>query len=149
MTTAADAFYRTCFDSPGGIESLAPRLNMSAQVLRNKANPNTATNHPTLNDVERVMDFTGDFQVLHALAGDRGFICIRVDADAKANASDMAVLDLITQVWKAEGDVGTAVNATLADGRVEAHEIACVRKAVYKAQEALYAMLHRLEGMQQ
>ncbi|WP_341772648.1 phage regulatory CII family protein, partial [Burkholderia pseudomallei] len=40
-----DAAYAVVHDYPGGSESLAPRLGMSAAVLRNKVNPNNATHH--------------------------------------------------------------------------------------------------------
>lgn len=143
--SVADAFHRTVFDSPGGPESLAPRLGISAQVLRNKANPNIVTNHPTLSDVERVMMFTGDYQVLIELAANLGHTCHRVGDIAPA--SDMAVLELIAKVWSTNGEVGAAVNQTLADGRVEQHELAHVRQAVYRTTSALMEMLARLEGM--
>jgi len=145
MTTAADAFYRTVKDYPGGMESLAVRMGMNPQVLRNKANPNIATNHPTLSDVEKIMDLTGDYQVLDALAMSTGHVLIKVESNA--TPSDMAVLEMVTQVWAANGDVGAAVNETLADGRVELHEVAAVRKAIYRTQQALFELLSRLEGM--
>lgn len=141
----ADAFHRTVFDAPGGAESLAPRLGMSAQVLRNKANPNIPTNHPTLSDIERVMMFTGDYQVLIELAANLGHACHKVSDTTPA--CDMAVLELVTKVWVTNGDVGSAVTETLADGRVEKHELVKVRQSVYRTTSALMEMLSRLEGM--
>lgn len=145
MSQAADAFYRTVFDAPGGPEALAPRMSISAQVLRNKANPHSTTNHPTLTDIERAMAFTNDYQVLHALAASTGHVCVKVDS--AASASDMAVLEHIAQVWSASGDVGRAVNETLADGRVEKHEVAQVKKAIYRTMRTLLELQDRLEGM--
>lgn len=145
MTAAADAFYRTVFDSPGGPESLAPRLGISAQLLRNKANPNIATNQPYLSDIEKVMTLTGDVSVLHALAKGQNYVCIPVETDC--NASDMAVIEFITKVWSRSGDVGAEVNKTLEDGRVETHEIERVADAIYRTNEALQQMLSRLRGM--
>jgi len=69
MTTPQDAFYQTCKKYPGGFESLAPRMGMSGQVLRNKANHNATANHVHLCDIENIMTLTGDLSVLHALAG--------------------------------------------------------------------------------
>jgi hypothetical protein len=140
-----DAFHATVHDYPGGCESLAPRMGMSAAVLRNKANRNVATNHPLLLDADRAMALTGDFRVLHTLAHDHSHVCYRVDVAVPA--SDLAVLELVTQVWAANGNVGAAVDATLADGRVEPHEIAAVRTAIYRTQQAMLAMLARLEDM--
>lgn len=140
-----DAFYSTVHDAPGGAEALASRMGMRYGVLLNKANPNNPANVPSLAETDRAMALTGDYRVLHALAENHGHVCVKVDSDAPA--SDLAVLELVTQVWSANGNVGAAVEATLADGRVEAHEIKHVRAAIYRTQHALLAMLSRLEGM--
>lgn len=142
-----DAFYHTVHDANGGLESLATRLNMSAQVLRNKANPNNAANKPLLDEADRVMGLTGDYRILHAMAMNHGHVCVKVDSEG--SASDLAVLELVTHVWQSNGDVGSAVHETLADGKVEKHEIAKVRQAIYRTQKALNEMLIRLEGMAQ
>lgn len=47
----------------------------------------------------------------------------------------------------ANGNVGAAVDATLADGRVELRELKQVRGAIYRTQQAMLAMLARLEEM--
>ena len=140
-----DAFQATVFDAPGGPESLAPRLGMSAQILRNKANAYSTTNVAAGRDWDRVMGLTGDFRVLHALAKNHGFVCYEVDQSLCV--SDMAILELVTKVWTTNGDVGAAVNSTLADGKVEQHELAVVRDAVYRLHQATMEMLSRLEGM--
>ncbi|MBT0961691.1 phage regulatory CII family protein [Denitromonas iodatirespirans] len=147
----ADAVYHTVHDYPGGCESLAPRLKtvegkpMSAGVLRNKANPNSHTNVMGLAEADQIIAVTGDHRILDALEANHGRVGVRVDSDTPA--SDMAVLELVTHVWCANGDVGKEVERTLADGRVERHEIKRVRAAIYRTQQALNAMLMRLEDM--
>lgn len=147
-----DAVYHTVHDYPGGCESLAPRLKkpgeksgMSPAVLRNKANPNTDTNVMSLDEADRIVGLTGDFRILHALAAKHDHVCIKIDADTPA--SDLAVLELVTHVWAANGSVGAAVDATLADNVVELHELNGVREAIYRTQQAMLAMLDRLERM--
>lgn len=140
-----DAFYQTVHGAPGGCEALAIRLGMSAAVLRNKANVHSATNKPMLDDVDRAMGITGDHRVLHALAQNHGYVCFRMGEEA--TASDMAVLELVTQVWTTNGEVGSEVNRTLADGRVDRAEVERVRAAVYRAQQALLEVVARLDGM--
>lgn len=63
-----DAFYQTVHGSAGGCEALAVRMNMSAAILRNKANVHTVTNKPTLDDADRIMGLTADYRILDALA---------------------------------------------------------------------------------
>lgn len=141
----ADAFHRTVHAAAGGCEALAVRLGMSAQVLRNKANPNSATNKPMLEDVDRVMALTNDYQVLHALAANHGYVCVHVGDNA--SACDMAVLETVTMIWAASGDVGTEVHTALADGRIEAHEVEKVNAAVFRMHRALEQMRTRVAGM--
>ncbi|TWI65187.1 phage regulatory protein CII [Pseudoduganella lurida] len=140
-----DAFYRTVHDAVGGCEALAVRLGMSAQILRNKANPNNPANRVLLEDVDQVMGITGDIRVLHALAANHGHVCVRTDP--AASASDLAVLELVVQVMTGNGDVGAEVNRTLADGRVERHEIEAVEAAVYRTNQAMQQLVERLKGM--
>lgn len=140
-----DAFHETVHSYPGGCEALAVRMGVHAGVLRNKANPNADYHKPTLIDADRVIGLTGNPAVLHALAKNHGFVCIPVQTEAAA--SDIAILELVTQVWSASGTVGAEVHATLADGVVEQHEIQRVEDAVYRVNRALADMVSRLRGM--
>jgi hypothetical protein len=140
-----DAFYRTVHDAVGGCEALAVRLGMSAQILRNKANPNTTGNRVLLEDADLVMGITGDVRVLHALAGKHGHVCVRIDP--AAGASDLAVLELVVKVMAGHGDVGDEVLRALADGRVEQREIKEVEGAVYRANQAMQQLVARLKDM--
>ena len=140
-----DAVYNTVHDYPGGAGSLAPRMKISTQVLINKANPNNQSNIASLRDADQLMAITGNYAILHALATNHGYVCIKCELDAPVG--DLAVLELVTQVWKTNGDVGAAVEATLADRVVERREIKKVRAAIYRNQQAMLAMLARLEDM--
>lgn len=141
----SDAFYNTVHDYDGGCEAVAARLGMSAQVLRNKANPNNPSNKPTLDEADRIIGLTGDHRIIDALAQNHGFVLVPKNGDAPV--SDMAVLELIAQVWRAEGEVGAEVNQTLADGKVEPREVEKVRAAVYHVEKMLETLVKRLEGM--
>lgn len=140
-----DTLYKTAHDFAGGCEALAQRLGMSAQVLRNKVNPNNASNTASLEDADRIMAITNDHAVLHALARSHGFVCVRVDAGAAV--SDMAVLEMAMQFLVASGEVGAEVYATLADGVVEPREVERVEAAVYRVNRSLSEMTARLKGM--
>lgn len=139
-----DAFYQTVHNAPGGAEAIAGRLGMSAQVLRNKANPNSATNKPTLDDADRLMGITGDFSILHALAEQHGFVLTRLDDQP---ASDMAVLENVTNIWQRLGELATAVHKTLEDGRVDAHEVDACSGAAFKAIRPILQLIETLDGM--
>lgn len=139
-----DAFYQTVHGAPGGCEAIASRMGMSAAILRNKANPNSATNKPTLDDADRLMGVTGDYSVLEALAANHGFTLTKVGDEP---ASDMAVLERVTNIWQRLGELAAEVHKTLEDGRVDPHEVDAVRRAAYKVFPSVLQLVDGLESM--
>lgn len=141
----ADAAHLCVHDYPGGSESLAPRLGMSAAVLRNKVNPNNTTHHLTVAEASRIMGITGDRRILHALAAEQGQVVVTpAQAD---DACDMAVLEAISALWSRNGDLGTAVHTSLADGTLTQAELAQIRAAAYAVQQRMASLLTRLHAM--
>ena len=141
-----DAFHRTVHEAPGGCEALAVRLGYTAGLLRNKANPNSTTNVLTMDDASRVMEITENYDVLHALARQHGFVCTKIDEQP---ASDMAVLESVTDIWKSLGEVGTQVHTALADGRIDQYEVRSIEKAIFVSIRPMMELLARLNGMAQ
>lgn len=141
-----DAFYKTVHDFPGGCEALAVRMGYTAGLLRNKANPNSTTNVLTMDDASRVMEITQNYDVLHALARQHNFVCTKIDEQP---ASDMAVLESVTDIWQCLGQVGTQVHTALADGRVDQGEVRNIEKAIYVSIRPMMELLARLNGMAQ
>jgi len=142
---AKDAFHHTVHSTPGGCAALAVRLGMSATILRNKANPNSAVNVITIDDIERVMEFTDNDAVLHALAKNRGYVCVKVEEGVEAG--DMALVEMIARVWQTNGDVGAEMTKALADGKITRAEVERVRHAVKCTEQALECVVARFEGM--
>lgn len=139
-----DAFHATVHDFPGGCESLAPRMGMSPQVLRNKANQNSETNKPTLLDGDRAMGITGDHRLLHAMARNHGYICIKIDEQP---ACDMAVLESVTDIWQHLGAFGAEVHKAMADGRIEPHEVKAIETAAFTMFRPVMQLVARVNGM--
>ena len=144
------AVHRAAKKYRGGIEALAVALSspdhrVNPQVLRNQlAGNNRHFLH--LDIAESIVDLCDSDELAHAAAMQRGGVFLRLPNE-KCPAGDLAVLELVTHVWRANGDVGRAVDDALADGRVERHEIAEVRRSIYRMQTAMTAMLSRLEEM--
>lgn len=142
-----DAAYAVVHDYPGGSEALAPRLGMSAAVLRNKVNPNNTTHHLTLREAQKVTVLTGDPRILHAQALETSRIVLDAPNGDDAAASDMAVLEIVAAVWGTQGDLGAAIHTALADGVMEAVEYQAIKEAGNRAQAKIAALLRRLESM--
>jgi hypothetical protein len=139
-----DAFYQTVHSAPGGCEAVAPRMGMSAAILRNKANPNAPLNKPTLDEADRLMALTGDFSILHALAQNHGFTLTKVDDQP---AGDMSVLESVTDIWSKLGNLGNEVHKALADGRIEQHEVKAIEVAVHTTIRPMMQLVARVNGM--
>lgn len=140
-----DAFYHTCRDYPGGIEALAPRLGVQPGVLRNKACTTNTTNKPTFAEARDICELTGDHRMLHSFASSLGYACFKFDRDV--DASELAVIEVVTNSMSAHGSVGSAVYSALADGRVDRKEAKVIEEAVYKAVRCLQELRACLTSM--
>lgn len=130
-----DAAYATVHAYPGGSESLAPRLGMSAAVLRGKVNPNNERNILSLQEADRIMGVTGDHRILHALAAEHGYTL-------QASSSD-ATVDLLSSALSAStanGDLCEVIAKALADGQVNPNELADIARACAAVQERVVAI---------
>lgn len=140
-----DAAYRVVHDYPGGSESLAPRVGMSAAILRGKVNPNDKGHHLTLREADRLTAITGDLRVLQALAAEHAQVLLPIGEGD--DASDMAVLEAIAAMWSSNGDLGTAVHRALSDNVLTRRELDGISAAAHKLTNRVFSMLARLEGM--
>ncbi|MPW17906.1 hypothetical protein GCT13_13400 [Paraburkholderia sp. CNPSo 3157] len=140
-----DTAHAVVHDYPGGCESLAPRIGMSAQVLRNKANPNTDTHHLTLKNAIDVTAMTDDDRILEAWARERGYALVKVPD--VGNCNDAAIVELMGEAWATHGDVGQEICKTLEDGRVELTEVDRVEQRIFKHAQVLFNISARLRGM--
>ncbi|WP_244828457.1 phage regulatory CII family protein [Caballeronia sp. TF1N1] len=141
----ADAAYAVAHDYPGGAESLAPRVGMSANILRNKVNPNNTTHHLTLAEAVRMSQITGDSRIAEAIAHELGFTLVQTPRVEDCN--DAAIVELMGEAWATHGDVGKEICKTLADGRVEEKEVERVDKTIFKHAAVLFGISARLRGM--
>jgi hypothetical protein len=150
MSDLRIAVHRAARGFNGGIEALAAALSspghaVNAQILRNQL-IGSERHLLGLGRAEEIVDLCDSDELAHAAARQRGGVFLKLPDDG-APAGDMAVLELVTQVWRANGDVGRAVDDTLADHRVERAELKEVKAAIYSVQQTMAAMVARLEGM--
>jgi hypothetical protein len=142
-----DAAHAVVHDYPGGSPSLAPRMGMSAAMLRNKVNPNDTTHHLTLKEAQRLTLITGDARVLKAFAGECDHVVIEPRTHDDDAASDMAVLEMMAALWSKQGDLGTTIHQALADGALTEQEFDRIKDAALIMQGRVAALLRRFEGM--
>ena len=141
-----DAFYHTVHDQPGGAESLAPRMGMSAAVLRNKADPKKECNKPLLADVDKIMGLTGDFRILQALSHKHGFLLVKAP-EGTTIESDMTVLEHVAAMAVANGEFMRAIHQALSDGKLTDREMKQIKEAGHTAMTELAEVVQRLHGI--
>ncbi|ANN78923.1 hypothetical protein CAL26_09180 [Bordetella genomosp. 9] len=141
-----DAAYATVHDYPGGSESLGPRVNVSAAVLRNKVNPNNDTHHLTVAEAQRIVGVTGDMRMIEAWAREHGRVVVKVPG-ADECVSDMDVLTEVVSMNVQVGHYMQAIHAALADGKVDKAEIATIREKAMETQAEVARLVACLEGM--
>lgn len=148
MLDVADAAYHTVHDYEGGSTSLAPRLDLTPDVLNNKVNPRTATHHLYLDQAVRLMEVTGDHRILRAQCHRLGYLdpiaCINY-----AGIADEALLEIVARVHAESGDVSRALIKALSDGSVSPGEALDVREQIRQAMSALAELADRVDGMAQ
>lgn len=127
-----DAAHKTVKDYPGGSESLAPRIGMSAAVLRNKVNPNNITHHLTLAEASEVMGMSGDYRILHSLASEHGFTLHATDAPDTGS-----IMCAMLAASAAKGDLAAILAKALADNMVTPNEASSIARACAAVQAAM------------
>jgi len=135
-----DAASNTVDQYPGGAESLAPRVGLSAGILRNKVNPHCQTNHLTLAEADRIMTVTGDLQILQALAANHQCAIVPVGGSQEPDA----VMTLLLRLGVAEGEFTRTLHDALADGLITGNEMTAIGNASLAEQAALIGLVARL-----
>jgi len=130
-----DAAHKTVHAYPGGSESLAPRIAMSAAVLRNKVNPNNSTHHLTLVEASEVMGVTGDYRILHALAGEHGYTLTKMDGPVSGS-----LIGALLAASGAKGDLADVIAEAMADQRITPNEASAIAQHCARLQ-AIFAEL--------
>lgn len=137
-----DAAAQTVHAYPGGAESLAPRIGVSAGILRNKVNANNATNHLTLAEADAIMSATGDMRILQALAQEHGYALHRIGE----GTADRPIVSHLLALGMAEGALSRTIHDALADGVISSNEMNAIAAAGHENQSALIGLINRLRA---
>lgn len=134
-----DAAWRIGRAYPGGIPCLAQRLEVNAETLKKKLNPNCETHRLSVDEAVDVQLHAQRFDVLHAMAWSLDHVAIHVpDAPAEQVAARLAV------VGAEVGDVFRLAQQVLADGQVTPNERRELATQITEAISALSAVLKGL-----
>lgn len=155
-----DAIYKTVHDyrdgTRSGAQALAPRVNMNAGTLTNKANPGMETHHLTLRESIPLQLIANDYRIAEAYCIELGGTFLNLP-DIGAT-SDAALLDIWARLAEEQGEAAHAIRMALDDGDVtrkelgtiktEIHQAICVWLELYKRIESIYAQCERVRARQ-
>lgn len=141
-----DTAHAVAHDYPGGCESLAPRIGMSAAVLRSKVNPNTDTHQLTLMNAVAITDKTGDERILEAWATQRDMVLVKLPA-ASDEPDNEEILEKFLKLTMQYGELAKRHQEAVADGEVDDHEMADLERigaAIHRSVEEINALTKRV-----
>ena len=129
-----------------GVVELAQLMGLKPGTLYNKADADEETHHqPTLRDVILATRLTGDLRVLDAL--NEAFGRAAFDVAEKGQASDEALLELLTQLGSESGDFHKALHAALVEKKFTQANLNQIRAEAYDVVSAVMTLVTRLEGL--
>lgn len=131
------AVYHAVRDVKGGVGAVAGAYGFNPNTLQLKTNPNTQSHHLNLNEFEAVLGHTRDPRLMDSLCTVFGNAAW-MDLSSIQHAGDEQMIMQLGELSKNVGEMTQSVASALADGRVEAGEIAVLEK---RAQE-LYSTVH-------
>ena len=133
-----DAAYMTVHNPKnGGSQALSVRMGISSPtVLNSKVNGRCDTHHLRLDEAQMLMDITGDYSILQAMAQRAGGVFCQVTA----STTDTELLLTAISTSACQGDVMTQICEALKDGRLDAKECKQLSSTIQKSMAMLAAL---------
>ncbi|GHC19305.1 phage regulatory CII family protein [Aidingimonas halophila] len=133
------ALYHAARDYPGGVKAVAAVHGLNATTLQHKLSPTHDSHRPNIDDIESVLAVTRDPRIMDSLGEIAGGAIWVIPDDCRAdNVTDL--LDLMSVLHKRLGEMITSVSESVADGVVDDHERAKLRKRARRMLEAVLAL---------
>jgi hypothetical protein len=146
METSEQEFKLMCYSSGVGVERIADALGTTTETLYKKLNPNAERNVLNYREFKLGMAVCNSRKPLEALCQEFGGLFLPLDAYQK-DASDVQMLDQITQLWLANGEFGREVHNSLADFVLTKDELDRCKARGYAIVREVMGTLSRLESM--
>jgi hypothetical protein len=151
-----DALYTVARAYPGGLDALAQKMGISANVLRNKLAPGITSHYPSFEEVSEIVALCQQaglkdaLMPIHAMLARHGMAGFIVPSPEAVATDDLS--QTVCQVMAQVGGVANAVSQALLDGVVTTLEADLIEREFQGALTALgewRAKLRTLAGVQQ
>jgi len=128
-----------------GVPELAKAMGLRPGTLYNKADAGDEShNQPTLRDAVLVTSITGDMRIVEALA--ESFGRSTFDVLSFTEASDQALLELVTKLGQESGEFHAALHEGLAARQFDMRQLRVIRAEAMDIVSALMTLVARVEG---
>ena len=136
-----DAIHHAVLDYEGGAASLAPRMGLQAQTLRNMSHPAQPAHGWSLRRFRQLLAFTGDTRPLQALCEEQGGLFVPMPAISSSQADLLKAMQHMAAEF---GDVPRAIEDALqGDGRISGNELGRIELQILE----LVQTAARLQGV--
>lgn len=139
ITNMHDALYNAARKYPGGIESLAGRLEVSPGTLYNKLRRQVDTHQTSFEEAAVIMEHLAEasrpdaFAALHSMAWRLQHVAVELP-DIVPDADPVPIMQQLCHTFKEGGDVAQAIERSLADDQwIDAHEYELIDTEIMEA----------------
>lgn len=143
-----EALYFAVHDYPhGGLPALAVRLNMSADVLRKKVDPDYDTHKPQYAEVMHILRITKDERMIDSICRSVGAVW-NFESDTPQHPGELDLLKTSSTLMARAVAVITELESALEDGEIDPDERARIDQALFnlakqmKSVDATAAQFH-------
>lgn len=137
--SVSDALYHTVHDYPGGAEALAVRLGKRGTSLSHEVKPPAnSTAKAGLEDTMKIVEFSDDHRVIHAINARFGYLGVRLPQLDGASETTMAHLAALSREFN---DVVQAAALSASDGVITDNELSGLQRQAGELVAALQALL--------
>jgi len=133
------ALYHAAREYPGGVKAIAAVYGLNATTLQHKLSPTQPTHSPNITDLEAILGATQDERILDAI-GEMVGAALWVRPDACEARDDASLIRMIASLQKELAEMLDSVAESTADGIVDAHERAELRKRARHLMQAVLAL---------
>jgi len=133
------ALYHAAREYPGGVKAIAAVFGLNPTTLQHKLSPTHQPHRANIDDLEAVLTTTLDDRILDAV-GEMAGGALWVRPDAHQATSQMDLLGTIAELQQELAEMLDSVAESTADGIVDAHERAELRKRARHLMQAVLAL---------
>jgi hypothetical protein len=140
-----DALYKAARKYPGGIEALAPRMNLTSAVLYSKLRPGVETHHTAFEEVSEVIELLQEANKdeaaelpIQAFNWRHGYVGVKLPAIEHVSSGEL--LKMICKLMAEEGEVASAISAAISDNWISPDEQEKIEVSIRRAVQTLLVL---------